>query len=478
MTRPIVRTPLETWLNPTAVFNSLYAHAEHAFWLDLPESGDRGAVSYLGQCADGRVVTSTQGTLRASDGAGAVATVLPESGTVFDFLRSRLNDNLLTEPDVSAGDGIVPGWVGWFGYELGEVTSGVPMLPGAHPDAAWMYVDRAFRFEHSSRQVTLLSAGDSAEDARLLAAARASTLPGWYGESAAAGSIGAAPIGRAPIGRAPIGTVRWHHSDADYLHLIDRCKELITAGSAYVLCLTNQIRVAGDFDPFRVFMALRKVSPSTHSGLIRFGGLSLVSASPEQFLEVTTERLVRTRPIKGTRPRSTDAAEDARLAAELAASAKERAENLMIVDLMRNDLERIAAPGTVRVESLFQVESYAQVHQLVSTITAQLADDASVIDVIEATFPAGSMTGAPKHAAMTRLQELEQVARGVYSGAFGVIGCSGRIELAMVIRSILLEAHRAVIGAGGGITALSVPLEELEEVKLKAQALLGVLDAE
>lgn len=463
MTRPIVHTPLEGWLEPAAVFNTLYAHVEHSFWLDVPESGPRGPISYLGQCADGRVVTSAQATVTESAGLGADASSAVLSGTIFDFLRSRLDDGPLSQAGSGDGDGIVPGWVGWFGYELGEVTNGVGMLPGEQLDAAWMYVDRVFRFDHTARQVTLLSAGDAQEDARLLAAARTASLPEWYAQ---------------PQGGASVGDVRWHHTDTEYLGLIDRCQELIAAGSVYLLCLTNQVRVAGAFDPFRVFLALRGQSPSTHSGLIRFGELSLVSASPEQFLEVTPERLVRTRPIKGTRPRSSDESEDARLAAELVSSAKERAENLMIVDLMRNDLERIAAPGTVQVESLFQVQSYAQVHQLVSTITAQLADEANAIDVIEATFPAGSMTGAPKHAAMMRLQELERVARGIYAGAFGMIGCSGRVALAMVIRSILIDRHGALIGAGGGITALSVPAEEMAEVKLKARALLRVLGAE
>ena len=181
--------------------------------------------------------------------------------------------------------------------------------------------------------------------------------------------------------------------------------------------------------------------------------------------------------VVASRPRGADADLDARLRRELLESEKERAENLMIVDLMRNDLGRIAELGTVTVPSLLEVEEYAHVHQLVSTVRARIRHPLTVLDVVQAAFPAGSMTGAPKRSAMTILHELEEGPRGVYSGAFGYLGVDGSADLAMVIRSIVLTARGASVGTGGGITALSVADEEIEETRVKARALLEVLGA-
>jgi anthranilate synthase component 1 len=182
---------------------------------------------------------------------------------------------------------------------------------------------------------------------------------------------------------------------------------------------------------------------------------------------------VRTRPIKGTRPRGATVAADLELRAELEASEKERAENVMIVDLMRNDLGRVCEVGSVEVRHLLAVESYAQVHQLVSTVEGRLRDELGAVDAVAACFPAGSMTGAPKLSAMRILHRLEGGPRGAFAGCFGYLALDGTAELAMVIRSIHFSAGVARIGAGGGITALSVPREELEEVRVKARAPLA-----
>jgi len=188
--------------------------------------------------------------------------------------------------------------------------------------------------------------------------------------------------------------------------------------------------------------------------------------------------VVTTSPIKGTRPRGATAEADEDLRFELEASPKERAENLMIVDLMRNDLARVCQVGSVDVTSLLAVESYAQVHQLVSTVRGRLQEGLTATDAIAACFPAGSMTGAPKRSATLILDGLEQRARGIYAGAFGYLGLDGALDFAMVIRSIVIDEHGSTVGTGGGITALSVPEEELAEAKLKAQVLLQVLGAQ
>jgi anthranilate synthase component 1 len=222
---------------------------------------------------------------------------------------------------------------------------------------------------------------------------------------------------------------------------------------------------------------LRRSSPAHHGAYLRIGETTLLSASPETFLRVV-DGVVQTRPIKGTRPRHTDAERDAALAAELAANDKEQAENLMIVDLMRNDLARICQLGTVTVTSLLQVESYAHVHQLVSTVEGRLQPSLDVLDAVAACLPAGSMTGAPKRRSIELLAQLEAGPRGIYSGAFGYLGVDGSADLAMVIRSIVVTGSLATIGAGGGVTALSDPEAEVAEMHLKAAALLRVVTAE
>ncbi|MFC5859369.1 anthranilate synthase component I family protein [Agromyces flavus] len=260
--------------------------------------------------------------------------------------------------------------------------------------------------------------------------------------------------------------------------MIGECQAAIVRGDAYQLCLTNRVDVDASPDPVAAYLRLRRSSPSHHGGFVRFDDVALLSASPEQFLLVERDGTIATKPMKGTRPRSGDPATDLALRAELSASEKERAENLMIVDLMRNDLGRIAEVGSVQVPSLLEVEEYPHVHQLVSTVTARLRHPLTALDAVRSAFPAGSMTGAPKLSAMTILHGLEQGPRGVYSGAFGCLGADGTADLAMVIRSILLTPSGASIGTGGGITALSDPDEEVEETRVKARALIAVLGGE
>jgi aminodeoxychorismate synthase component I len=270
------------------------------------------------------------------------------------------------------------------------------------------------------------------------------------------------------------GAVSLRHSDEEYLALIERCKEHIAKGDVYQLCLTNQITVDTSSDPFAVFLKLRKSNPAPYSSFIRLGSISLVSSSPEQFLRVSGD-VVSTKPIKGTRPRGKDEASDKALALELFSNEKERAENLMIVDLMRNDLGKVSNPSDVVVSKLFDVESYATVHQLVSTVSAILKPGLGFFDAVAACFPAGSMTGAPKIRAMEILQELEAGPRGLYSGCFGFVSFNRSADFAMTIRTIVFENGVASIGIGGGITIDSVATDELAETKLKARALLLAL---
>ncbi|TFD72291.1 anthranilate synthase component I family protein [Cryobacterium fucosi] len=494
MPAPIRRFPLPGWWDPAFVYLTLHRSSSHSFWLDAGVAAEDG-FSYLGAAdAASRFVTASvpDGTITVTypwTGPGAEAVTVPE--TIFEFLREDLAAAERGGSDEDPGDDFAPaddavetdaapesgfrlGWVGWLGYELGAQTVGAPVHDSRYPDAALLQVDRAIEFDHAARTVTLLArtgAGPNEQwAADVLAALRAA--------AEASGSPAPAPAASGVRVDAPgAPSAHWRHDAGRYDALIRRCQASITSGDAYQLCLTTEIRVAVHPDPVDAYLRLRAGSPSHHGGLLRFGDTALLSASPEQFLAVSRSGRVSTRPIKGTRPRSTGIARDLALRTELETSDKERAENLMIVDLMRNDLGRIAELGSVAVTQLLDVESYAHVHQLVSTVEARLAAGLTGVDAVESCFPAGSMTGVPKPSAMGILDRLEDGPRGIYSGAFGYFGFDGAVDLAMVIRSIVIGPDGASVGTGGGITALSDPAEEIEETRIKAAALLDVLGA-
>jgi anthranilate/para-aminobenzoate synthase component I len=441
------------WVDPQRAFDALFADRSYAFWLD--QRTGSAEVSRMGEAApDTSIALASvgRGSVTTLDPRGVVSTERAES--IYEFLRRQ---------PVHPGGDVLPAWIGWIGYEAGAAALGVPVAPTPGPDAALLRAERMVTFDHAERAVTL-SAVES-QGAR-----------NWLRETAGIlDRLADEPSPRVdPTNAEAVPEIepRWRHDDSEYLRMIAKCHDVIRRGDAYQLCLTNTATLGEIDDPLASYRALRASSPAPHSGYLRFGDHRLLSASPEQFLRVTANGLVSTSPIKGTRPRGTTPADDASLRLELLSSDKERAENLMIVDLMRNDLTKVAELGTVIVRELLEVHSYAQVHQLVSTVEARLAEGRTAVDALEACFPAGSMTGTPKLSAMRVLHDLESGPRGIYSGCFGTFGGDGSLSLAMVIRSIVINGESASIGAGGGITALSDAREELAEVKLKASGLL------
>lgn len=269
----------------------------------------------------------------------------------------------------------------------------------------------------------------------------------------------------------------WRDGTERYTQMITGALDAIREGEVYQICLTTEVQVETDMADWELHERLIDLSPTHHQALLRLGDYSLVSASPETFLTISAEGLVRTRPIKGTRPRGETPEDDAALARELVESDKERAENLMIVDLMRNDLQRVCETGSVNVSGLFEVETYSSVHQLVSTVEGQLRGDCEGVDALMACFPAGSMTGAPKHRAVTLLAQYESASRGIYSGIWGWWRLDGSMEWAMTIRSAVFHGGVVTIGVGGGITASSVAEQEIAEAGHKARRLLEALGA-
>ncbi|HSK50891.1 MAG TPA: aminodeoxychorismate synthase component I, partial [Solirubrobacterales bacterium] len=255
-----------------------------------------------------------------------------------------------------------------------------------------------------------------------------------------------------------------------YLADIVRSQAELAAGESSEVCLTDQISTDASPDPFHLYKVLRRRNPAPFSSYLRFGEVAVVSSSPERFLSVDRERYVQARPIKGTVSRSDDPAEDAARREELAADEKTRAEHLMIVDLLRNDLGRVCEVDSVSVPHLMVVEPYATVHQVVSTVTGVLAPQRSGVECVRACFPGGSMTGAPKLRTMEIIDDLEDEARGVYSGGLGYFGLDGVVDLSIVIRTIVMRPGRTTIGAGGAIVMQSDPQDEFDEILLKARA--------
>ena len=254
-----------------------------------------------------------------------------------------------------------------------------------------------------------------------------------------------------------------------------RVLEYIAAGDVFQVNLSQRFTAQGRHDPLDLYLRLKEESPAPFAAFLQWKDLAVVSASPESFYQTRGDILV-TRPIKGTRPRGTDPDDDDRLAAELLASPKDRAELTMIVDLERNDLGRVCEYGSVVVRDPLTIESFAQVHHLVATVEGRLRQDAGPVDVIRALFPGGSITGAPKIRAMEIIDELEPNRRSLYTGAIGYLSQGGSSGFNIAIRTILVEGDRASFQVGGGIVADSDPEAEYEETLAKGKGMLAVLD--
>lgn len=412
---------LQRWLDPADLFLLLYADSPNSFWLDR-EFHPTEPVSVIGA------------------GKKSAANLIDLK---FD-----------TNQDIELPFSWRPGVVGAISYE-GENL--------------FIEVDRAFVFDHAAQAVYFVGLFNS--ETEFVNWKNAAFLRfGLRG-----GELAAYRIMQSK--KAAVQNTRLRHNAAEYLALINKAQEHIALGDVYQICLTNEISMQVDADPFNTFLNLRELNPAPYASFLKFDETAVVCSSPEQFLQVTASGDLSTKPIKGTRPRNPDPLVDARNSAELAANEKERAENLMIVDLMRNDFGRVAQSESVSVSKLFEVESYATVHQLVSTIEANLAAGQTAATAIAACFPGGSMTGAPKLRAMEIIRDLEGGERGIYSGVNGFIGFNGAADLGMTIRTIVFRGGSATIGIGGGITSDSEPYAELEETKLKARALLKALNA-
>ncbi|HEU5155919.1 MAG TPA: aminodeoxychorismate synthase component I [Streptosporangiaceae bacterium] len=451
--------------DPEAAYVDLFAAADHSFWLDgHGAGGEAGRFSFMG------------------DDTGPLSHVLEHrvgrDPAFFERLAASLSRRRVAVPEGLPFEFNL-GYVGYLGYELKAECGGDAAHTAPTPDALMLFADRMVAFDHADGSGYLLTLtpddpwlDETAERLGRLARPGAVPPPG----DAAAAPARPDPDWRFTDPATGRGGIELRHDHGSYLKRIRQCLVEIAEGESYEVCLTNMAHAPGPVDDLAVYRRLRRLSPVPYGALLRFGAVAVLSASPERFLAVRADGRVEAKPIKGTRPRGAHPRADAELAAALRASEKERAENLMIVDLLRNDLGRVCAAGTVHVPKLFDVETHAAAHHLVSTIRGRLAPGRTAVDCVRAAFPGGSMTGAPKIRTMRIIDRLEEGPRGVYAGALGWFGLGGAADLSVVIRTIVVNGDDVAFGVGGAIVALSEQAEEFAETMVKARVMAAALE--
>jgi para-aminobenzoate synthetase len=453
-----------------ALFERLFGAEENAFWLDSVDAPTRLAqCSYMGTSA-GR----DRCLLSYDVDAGEVAIERARRSTVerrsiFDLLDREIAKHAVTPPP-ELSRGLIGGFVGYLGYEL-KADCGSPNVHSSDmPDALMMLANRVIAVDHVRRRTYVCAVGreeDAEADAwvEMAATVVAATL-----------ADPPAPVPTPdPDSPAPHVSFQSGRGREQYLADIAHSQSELAAGESYEVCLTDQFSTDASPDPFVLYRHLRRSNPAPFAAYLKFGDRAIVSSSPERFLSVDRERRVEARPIKGTISRSDDPVVDAARRAELAEDEKTMAEHLMIVDLLRNDVGRVCDVDSVSVPELMVIEPYATVHQMVSTIQGYLEPDRSPVECVHSCFPGGSMTGAPKLRTMEIIDGIEDEARGVYSGAIGYFGLDGSTDLSIVIRTIVMRPGRTTIGAGGAIVMQSDPVDEFDEILLKARAPMAAL---
>jgi para-aminobenzoate synthetase len=452
------------------VYERLFADAETSFWLDSADAPTWLAqCSYMGTTAgpDRCTVSYEVDSGEVQVDRGGVHTV--EHKSIFDYLDRELK-RIAVEPPEGVERGLVGGYVGYLGYELKADCGSTNVHSSDMPDAAMMLANRVVAVDHTKdvTYVFALCRGEDPEAELWLEAAR----------DLIEGAIASPPAERPLAPPAdPGGHVAFQSGRGRERYLADIAKSQaeLLAGESYEVCLTDQFSTDASPEPFDLYRQLRRSNPSPFAAFLCLGEHAIVSSSPERFLSVDRQRQVMARPIKGTISRVENPAEDASRRAELEGDEKTYAEHLMIVDLLRNDLGVVCDVDSVAVPDLMVVEPYATVHQMVSTIVGRLEDGRSPVDCVRATFPGGSMTGAPKERTMEIIDDLEEEARGVYSGSIGYFGADGSTDLNIVIRTIVMRPGRTTIGAGGAIVMQSDPQDEFDEILLKARAPMAAI---
>jgi para-aminobenzoate synthetase len=457
---------LTQYVDPESVFVTLHGKSQNSFWLDsCPHAVSGGRFSFMGDTAgpNGSVIRyrlrDRQFEIRQN------GRTRHRAGNLFDTFRDAIRERTITCDEPLPFD-FQCGVVGYFGYELKAQCGGGEGRDSTFPDAAFIVADRFVAFDHHQLcmyLVCLETGGESTQEA-----------DDWFESTAAL--IASAEPPEPPAMRYDADRAAFRRPLHLYSGDVEACQEYIRDGESYEICLTNEIIIDARVDPLEYYRTLRRANPAPFAAFLKFDDFAISATSPELFLRVDARGVVMTKPIKGTIRRSRDCDEDAALRETLRTSEKDRAEHLMIVDLLRNDLGRHCKPGSIGVEKLMDIESYQSVHQMVSTVKGELRDEASSIDCLQAAFPGGSMTGAPKLRTLEIIDELEGRPRGIYSGCLGWIGLNGAMTQSIVIRTAVISEDTVAIGSGGAITILSDPTSEIDELLLKANALLKLFE--
>jgi para-aminobenzoate synthetase len=458
------------WLEPEEVFATCFGPKDYAFWLDSSLQGMNGRFSFMG---------TSQEALILDDGALCLQTERPtEKGSpkildasLFDYL----NEKLVTE-SISENEYSIPfqgGWLGYFGYETTQhLDLGLTKYESSCPQSLFMWVDRFLTFDYEKRAMYVCSAFTHEKD-------HAQWLSDIENQLKHPVSLPKLVL-RRENGQQVANRIdlRIRRDKASYLQDIRDIQKLIFDGETYETCLTNEFAAAVELDPFYLYRILRLSNPAPYAAYLQMPAFSVLSSSPECFCTLKSDGRIKSEPIKGTRSIGKDEQQTEQLATQLRSSAKDHAELLMIIDLIRNDLSMICQPGTVKVPELVRITQYATVLQASSLIEGQLLDDISPVEALQAIFPGGSITGAPKRRTMQIIDHFEQRPRGVYTGCIGYFSLDRAAEFNIAIRTLVYERERKRIsfGSGGAVLADSDPEGEFEEILVKAYALLRALN--
>ena len=472
---PVFKEIMADLSTPVAAFLRIAKDAEHAFLLESVEGGERLArYSFLGKDPF-MVIRSNAGRVLIERAEG----VEEREESFLELLRQVMVQ--YESPDVDELPRFAGGAVGFLGYEAAawfepslephwmkrDVDSG-----NIRDDAAFMVFDTVLAFDHVKHRILIIANAqvfDGCDFRGQFEGARAKIqlLEGELGQSESGHSMT----------METDSTLEWttNTTQEAYEAAVRKAQEYIRAGDIYQVVLSQRFDTETDVDPFTVYRTLRYVNPSPYMYFMKIGDLSIVGSSPEMLVRVEGRR-VETHPIAGTRPRGKDEAEDGRLAEELRGNEKECAEHVMLVDLGRNDVGRVSEYGSVKVSRYMTLERYSHVMHLVSRVEGQLADDSDRLNALEACFPAGTVSGAPKIRAMEIIAELEPERRGIYAGAVGYLDFSGHLDCCITIRTIAMSGGKASVQAGAGIVADSVAAAEYQETLDKASALIRALE--
>ena len=451
---------------PAVEIFRIYEREPGAAFLDSSLVNELGHYSVIGRCPYLKLV---------KDGKTFTINGKPETETTFeDYMREYLNTH---EDKNDSRLPLVSGAVGYFSYDYGRKQMGVPSGEKdlvTIPEAVLTFYDCFVVEDCQEKRTYLVSNGISGNAAAQIGAMERAILESIKNRKQEESETGENINARNSHREKFKIQIHPNFEKEEYKQAVDRMIQYIIEGDIYIANMTQQLTIESEKQPLDVFYHLRKNNPSPFGGYLDFGDYQIVCASPERFLKMK-DRHVNTRPIKGTRKRGATPEEDQMLRQELADSGKDKSELLMIVDLERNDLNRVCTPGSVKVTELFTVEAYATVFHLVSDIEGTLEDGKNVMDLLEATFPGGSITGAPKYRAMEIIDELEHGKRNLYTGSIGYLTLDGSCDFNIVIRTALHKNGKYHLGVGGGITAESDLEFEYEETLQKAKAILDAL---